>query len=68
LNDKKADVKEKVSKVTSLFNELNVKEDAEKMIAAYIEKALTDLGKVNASFYRKSQLKEFFLKLAKRDF
>jgi len=59
--------KEKIRKVTAIYTALNIQGETETIISTYIKKALADLQKVEASFYRKTQLKNYFLKLAQRD-
>jgi geranylgeranyl diphosphate synthase, type II len=67
LAEKNLKPEEKVKKVTAIYNSLGIKEDTEQLIEKYIKKAMDELLSVDCSFYRKNQLKAYFLKLAERE-
>lgn len=67
LGGKVADPQEKVKQVTAIYDSLNIKECTEQLIEHYINKAMDELLAVNCSFYRKSLLKSYFLRLAERE-
>jgi len=58
-DSKDADRDEKIKGVTSLFNELNVKEMTEKRIRDYYELAITSLENLNRPEDRKTELYNF---------
>jgi geranylgeranyl diphosphate synthase type II len=62
------DREEKIQAITSLYNQLNIKEITQKKIDLYFETALKNLNEVKASEERKLVLKDFLEGLSKRKF
>lgn len=58
---------EKVKEVTSLYDELNIKEITRKKMGEYFDRAFNDLEKISADPYRKLDLRRFAEKLIERE-
>jgi len=66
LNKKEITRKEKVSKITAIYNNLNIKLVADKLIADYYQKAIISLNKVSVSPEKKQELIKLTERLLKR--
>jgi len=60
------DKKEKFNAVKAIFDELHCKEDAEKIVDQYLEKAYQNIEEISLSKEQKDSLRQLALKLSKR--
>ena len=68
LKKKKFDAEEKVSAIRAIFDQYEIKAEAETLANDYFEKAKTALGKLPVSEDKKIVLKKFIENLEKREF
>lgn len=67
LTDSTISAEYKVKAVSAIYTKLSIKEDTEEMINGFIDKAMQSLSKVESSFYKKAQLRKYFMQLADRE-
>ena len=68
LNNKEITREEKVMGITTIYNNLKIKELTEELIASYHQKAIISLNKVNVSPEKKIELKNLTEKLMRRNY
>jgi geranylgeranyl diphosphate synthase type II len=66
LNHTNISAEEKVKKVTSIYNQLEIKSETEALIQTYFSKAEEALSAVKGSIYRKHYIKDYFNTLIQR--
>ena len=67
LTDKSISDKAKIAGVTAIYDELEIKEEAEALIEEHFTKAIESLGKVKGSIFRKHYIKDYLLALIGRE-
>jgi geranylgeranyl diphosphate synthase type II len=66
-SDKSFDATEKISKVTMIYNQLQIKEAAEALMLKYYDKAMHDLDAINVPDANKEIVRDFALLLNERN-
>ncbi|MGN6646563.1 MAG: polyprenyl synthetase family protein [Cytophaga sp.] len=67
LTDKTISDKAKITGVTAIYDQLEIKAEAEALIEEYFNKAIESLGKVKGSIFRKHYIKNYLLALIGRE-
>ncbi len=67
LTDKTVSDKAKIAGVTAIYDQLEIKAEAEALIEEYFNKAIESLGKVKGSIFRKHYIKNYLLALIGRE-